>query len=276
MNTSEVMLMNGLARNVAMGVAATNPTTRQFVGMIVEYVGSSASCLATTTGGNSLAFAIGALGAEAADTNVQIGATPGTIDMTQAAADTMGEIVDYINNLADYKCRLVGLRRADASATTGYLVAVSGVQCKVAGTGLALAVSTADAKQVTCEISMLDGNMFSGGNVDKTIRQFGGLNGDFKRQSLVELYQVDETLTYTGAGTFEVIEANPFAKTDEVIYTSTIPGASTAAGTKSFGQLGVSGITARPGCKLLVRFRAAATLSAVTSLAVFGKLKCMS
>lgn len=275
-NLQALQLMQANARNASMSVAATNPTIRQFVGIIIEYVGASASCLITTAAGNSIASKIGALGAEAADPLFTIGAAPGTLDLTAAAGDTMGEVVDFINNLADYKARLVGLRRSDTSSTTAYLVAVTDQQAKVAGVGLSLAVSTADAKQVTCELSMLDGNMFSGGNVDKTIRHFGGLNGDYKRNSLVELHQVDETLTYTGTGTFEVIEVDDKAKTDEVIFTSTIPGASTAAGTKSFGSLGVSGITARIGRRLLVRFRGASTLSAITNLTVYGKLKCLN
>lgn len=272
-NVASLTLMNLTARNVAMAVAADDPTTRQFVGMIIEYVGDQASCLITTAGNNTIASAIGAAGAEAADASFTVGATPGTIDLTNAAANLMGEVVDFINSLSGYKARLVSLRRADDADTTGALVAVTSQQAKVSG-GLSLAVDTSVADHVSCELSMLDGTMFSGGGVDKTVRQFAGLNGDYKRESLVELYQVDETLTYVGANVFEIIEVDDFRKSDEVIYSGAIPGASTAAGSKSFGQLGVSGITARIGRRLIVRARAATSV-AITSFVAYGKLKCL-
>lgn len=271
--------MTGLGRNVSMAVTADDPTTRQFVGLIIEYVGASASCLITTASNNTIASAIGAAGAEAADTNFTVGATPGTIDLTNTAADTMGEVVDFINSLADYRARLVCLRRSDDADTTAALVAVTSQQAKVTG-GLKLAVDTSVADHVSCELSVLDGTMFSGGRTsgatvdNATVRGFGGLNGDFKRGSLVELHQVDETLTYSGTGTLEVIEVDDFAKTDEVVYSGSIPAASTSAGSKSFGQLGVSGITARLGRRFIVRIRAATSV-AVTNLVVYGKIKSL-
>lgn len=280
MNSDQILVMNGTARNVVMAVTADDPTTRQFVGLIVEYIGAEDSCLITTASNNSIASAIGAEGSEAADTNFTVGSTPGTIDLTNAAANTMGEVVDFINNLADYKARLVCLRRADDADTTGALVAVTSQQAKVSG-GLKLAVDTSVADHVSCELSILDGTMFSGGSTsgqtadNRQVRNIGGLNGDYKRSSLVELYQVDETLTYSGTGTFEVIEVDDFNKTDEVIYSGGIPAASTSAGSKSFGQLGVSGITARVGRRLIVRLRAATSV-AVSNLAVYGKLKSIN
>lgn len=279
-NLFDVQRMTGLGRNVSMAVTADDPTTRQFVGLIIEYVGSSASCLITTASNNSIASAVGASGSEAADANFTVGSTPGTIDLTNAAADTMGEVVDFINSLADYRARLVCLRRADDADTTGALVAVSSQQAKVSG-GLKLATDTSVCKHVSAEISVLDGSMFAGGGTSsqsadtRTVRNMAGLNGDFKSNSLVELHQVDETLTYSGTGTFEVIEVDDFNRTDEVIYSGTIPAASTSAGSKSFGQLGVSGVTARQGKRLIVRIRAATSV-AITSFVVYGKIKTLS
>lgn len=271
MNASDAELSRGLARNVVIATAATQPANRQMKGIIVEYVGAQQSAL-LTVGAQSIAVAIGNSAAEVADTNFTVGATPGTIDLTQTAADSAGELVDFINNLTDYRARLVGLRRADMISASGYFVAAASQQCKGNG-GYATVIDVTVAKHVTTELSILDGVMFSGGAVDKTIRQFGGLNGDFKLQSVVELFQLDETLTYTGTGTFEVIEVDDFLKTDEVLYTNTIPGASTAAGSKSFGTLALAGLGARPGRRLLVRCRAVTTLSAVTNWAVYGKLR---
>lgn len=275
MNVNIAMLMQSLARNVSLNATSTTANPRQFKGLIIEYVGAQVSAL-LTVGATSIAVAIGAQGAEAADTNFTVGATPGTIDLTNAAADTAGELVDFINNLTDYRARLVGLRRADVLTTSGYFVAASSQQAKGNG-GYAANVAVAVALHLTCELSILDGQMYKGattGTVDaKNLRRMNGIDGDFKKVSSIELHQVDETLTYTGAAVFEVIEVDDFNQTDEVIYSSTIPGATTVAGTKSFGQLGVSGITARYGKRLLVRFRAASTLSAVTSVTIYGRLK---
>lgn len=272
--TDKITIMNGLARNVAMVATSTTANPRQFKGFIVEYVGASESAL-FTVGATTIAMAIGATGAEADDANFTVGGTPGTIDLANAAANTAGELVDFINSLTDYKCRLVGLRRADVISASGYFVAATSQQAKVPGVGYAAGMNTAVALHITAELSVLDGGMFAGNNTptDKTARGYNGARGDYKAGALVELYQLDETLTYTGAGLFEVIEVDDFAKTDEVIYSNTIPGATTAAGSKSFGQLGVSGITARKGKRLLVRCRAASTLSAITSFVVYGKLK---
>ena len=280
MNPNQLTSMNGLGRNVSMSVTADDPTIRQFVGLIIEYVGSSASCLITTASNNTIASAVGASGAEAADANFTVGSTPGTIDLTNTSSDTMGEVVDFINSLADYRARLVCLRRADDADTTGALVAVSSQQAKVSG-GLKLAVDTSVCKHVSAELSVLDGTMYSGGGtasrtVDNlTIRGFGGLNGDYKRGSLVELHQLDETLTYSGTAVFEVIEVDDFAKTDEVVYSGSVPAASTSAGSKSFGQLGVSGITARIGRRFIVRIRAATSV-AITNFVVYGKIKSLA
>lgn len=252
-----------------MAATSTTSNPRQFKGLIIEYIGSSASALITVDA-TSIACAIGAAGAEAADTTFTVGGTPGTIDLTNASADTAGELVDFINGLSGYKARLVGLRRSDDITTSGYFVAAASQQAKGNG-GYAVNTAVAVAKHITAEISILDGNIYSGS--DAKAKYKGGVNSDYSRQSLVELHQVDETLTYTGTGTFEVIEVDDFNKTDEVIYSGTIPGATTVAGTKSFGQLGISGITARSGRRLLVRFRAATTLSAVTNLVIYGKLK---
>ena len=269
MNLSDVQLMNGLARNVAMAATSTTANPRQFKAIAIEYVGASNSALITIAS-TTIVSAIGNTGSEAADANFTVGGVPGTIDLTNAAANTAGELVDFINGLTDYKARLIGLRRADVISGAGYFVAASTQQAKGNG-GYAVNTAVAVALHVTAELSMLDGNIYSGSSVKDKFT--GGVNSDYKRQSLVELIQVDETLTYTGAGVFEVIEVDDFAKTDEVIYSGTIPGATTVAGTKSFGQLGVAGITAREGRRLLVRFRAASSLSAVTNLVIYGRLK---
>lgn len=277
MNSNLSLMGRELRQYRVFTATSTTSNPRQFKGLIIEYVGAQVSAL-LTVGATTLVAAIGATGAEAADPNFTVGAAPGTIDLTNAAADTAGELSDFINNLTDWKCRLVGLRRSDAITTSGYFVAASTQQAKVSG-GYAVNIDVAVAKHITAEISILDGQMYKGGPGSdpgtKTLRRMSGIEGDYKKVSVVELLQVDETLTYTGTGTFEVIEVDDFNQTDEVIYSSTIPAATTVAGTKSFGALGGYGSGARPGRRLLVRCRGASTLSAVTNFAVFAVVRAL-
>lgn len=268
MNLSEAQLAASLVLPRSGGIAADDPTQRQFVGLVIEYVGAQQSCLITTSGNNAIASAVGATGAEAADTNFTVGATPGTIDLTNTAADTMGEVVDFINGLADYKARLVSLRRADDADTTAALVAVSSQQAKVSG-GLKLAVDTSVADQVSFTISAMDGNIIPGSSVGDS-----GVGSDWSRMAVNSLRRVDATLTYSGADLFRVYEVDDEAKSDELIYQNTISAilaASTNAGSEEFAS---PGIASRPGRRLLVRLSAATSI-AVTNLSFIGETKLL-
>lgn len=268
MNLSEAQLAASLVLPRSGGIAADDPTTREFVGMIIEYVGPQQSCLITTASNNSIASAVGATGAEAADANFTVGSTPGTIDLTNTAANTMGEVVDFINGLADYKARLVGLRREDDADTTAALVAVTSQQAKVSG-GLRLAVDTSVADQVSFEISALDGTIVAGSTTGDS-----GLGSDWSRMAINSLRRVDATLTFSGADLFRVYEVDDEAKTDELIYQNTITAilaASTSAGSEEFGA---PGIASRPGRRLLVRLSAASSI-AVTNLSFIGETKLL-
>lgn len=263
MNATEAQMARNtvLVRNAA--ISADDPTQRQFVGMIIEYVGSSASCLITTAANNTIASAVGAAGSEAADANFTVGAVSGTIDLTAAAADTMGEVVDFINGLADYKARLVGLRRADDADTVGALVAVTSQQAKVSG-GLKLAVDTSVADHVSFEISALDGTIVPGAAAGNT-----GLGSDWNRHAENSLRRVDGTFTYSGADLFRIYEVDDENKSDELLFQTTISAvlaASTNAGSEEFPS---PGITARRGRRLLVRLSAATSI-AVTNCSFLG------
>lgn len=271
MNSDQIAVANGMARRFSAVATGDDSTIRQFIGLIIQYVGSQASCLITTASNNSIASVIGALGAEAADANFTVGSTPGTIDLTNASADTMGEVVDFINGLADYKARLVGLRRADDADTTGALVAVTSQQAKTA-TGLGLAIDTSVAKQASCSISILDGRL-ANGSAEGSV----GTDSDVARTAINELHQVDGTFTFTGTSVFEVIEVDDALKTDEVVYSNTIGaviGATTVPGSKAFQANGV-GLQARTGKRLLVRARSSSTF-AVTNFNVIAVSKVLN
>lgn len=249
--------------NRAMVASADDSTVAQFVGLIIEYVGSSASCLITTAANNTIASAVGAAGSEAADANFTVGSTSGTIDLTNASADTMGEVVDFINGLADYKARLVGCLRADDADTTAALVAVSSQQAKVSG-GLALAVDTSVSKNLTCEISVLDGAIASGSTEGQV-----GFTSDSKVGAINALKELRATLTYSGGSTLAVYAVNDELKTSRLIFSTPIGstlGATTVAGTATFGG---DGIVGRRGERLLVRATGVTTF-AVTNFNVLG------
>lgn len=253
-------LADALKLDRSIAAAAVRPTQRQMLGMIIEYIGPSASCLITTATNNSIASAVGVAGAEAADANFTIGATSGTINLTNAAADTMGELVDFINGLADYKARLVCLRRADDSDVAGALFAVTSQQAKVPGVGLGLAVDTAVCLHVSCEISAYDGRIYSG-----TSKATPRRDSDAGRVAINSCVRISSTLTYTGADAFKVYEVDDVNKTEELLYTgllSGVTGASTVAGATTFPG---NGIVGRPGRKLIVRSQAATTMSAITA-----------
>ena len=268
MNADQAVLAGAMIQNRMMGIGADDPTQRQYLGIIIEYVGAQPSCLITTASNNSIASAVGAASGEVADPNFTVGSTPGTIDLTNAAADTMGEVVDLINGLADYKARLVACRRADDSDTTGALVAVSGIQAKVPG-GLGLALDTSVCDHVSCEISALDGMIASG-----TVEGQVGSNGDSKRVAVNALVRVSGTLAYTGNDLFRVYEVDDENKTDELIYqqlVSVVIAATTVAGSTTFPG---DGIVARNGRRLIVRASAATTM-AVTNYNVQGTTKVL-
>lgn len=256
---SQLAINNAISRSLT--IAADDPTQRQFLGMIIEYIGPSASCLITTASNNSIASAVGAAGSEAADANFTVGATPGTIDLTNAAADTMGELVDFINGLSDYRARLVGCRRADDSDTTAALVAVSSQQAKVKG-GLGLALDTSVCDHISFEVSSYDGTLPAG-----FVKTYDGPAGDFKRQAENRLTRFAGTNTYSGTDYFRVYEVDDVNKTDELIYTSllsVVTAASTSAGGTTFAG---DGIVGRRGRRLLVRAGAATSIAVTNNYA---------
>lgn len=76
----------------------------------LTYVGSSTEAVVTIVSGASASMTFYAP-AGTADTDVD---TDGTIDLTAAAYDTVGEFCDYIDGLTDYECDRIDGRRGDA------------------------------------------------------------------------------------------------------------------------------------------------------------------
>ena len=83
---------------------------------IVRYVGSEDSAQVTVASGD-LTFQHGDLASEAVDDTIDSGGDdPGVIDVSDANANSMGEVIDLINASANWEARIMGCLRADASA----------------------------------------------------------------------------------------------------------------------------------------------------------------
>ena len=118
------------------------------IGLIVEYIGSEASGkVAVDAATGDIAFTHGAVGAEAADTTIGAPTLNGTIDVSDASANTFGEVVDLINQSANWRAYLVDVLRSDTSVNT--LATKSATQAKVSG-GITLLKDTA----VTLNLSL--------------------------------------------------------------------------------------------------------------------------
>ena len=137
--------------HVVKGALGTEGTPARVAGVIrIEYTGASASCkLTTSLAGKTINAKIGALGAEVNDAAF---GTAGTIDLTNAAFDTVAELVAAIDAYADYECTLV--------TGTGANVIVSAIQATFQAKGrfafiiLTSAASTAYAHQFTPNLTV--------------------------------------------------------------------------------------------------------------------------
>lgn len=95
------------------------------VALLIRYLGPTT--ISTTNSGTvqvssgTLLFKVGAQGAEAADTTMQCGATPGTFDTSNAACDTIGEVVDLINANPNWRAVNIDSLRSDVCSPTTLL-----------------------------------------------------------------------------------------------------------------------------------------------------------
>jgi len=124
-------------------VVAVNRTADDTDPMIlVKYVGTNASGLVAVAAGGDITFTTGALSSEAADTSLECpvsGALGGVIDVSDAACDTVGEVVDIINGSSNWVAVPVASLRTDSSNDT--ITTISATQAKTVK-GLALTADT--------------------------------------------------------------------------------------------------------------------------------------
>lgn len=200
------------------------------IGLIVRYVGSSASATVTVAADGNLTFKHGAAGAEAVDSTV--GAS-GVIDVSDAAYNTFAKVVDNINGSANWEAYLADALRADSSNDT--LLAMS--ETTIApGVDLPLYKDTSAALNIAVRVGKRTSVSGSEERAAAEIYEINSLNTFGSGTSIISVYEIDEV-----------------AKTETLIY-SAAGGATTVADSKDFvvngrGSLAVSKV----GRHLLVK-----------------------
>lgn len=192
------------------------------IGIVVRYVGSEASGTVTVASGD-ITFKHGDLASEAVDATIDSGGDdPGVIDVSDATADTMGEVVDLINGSANWEAYLAGCLRADASA--GYLLNKSATQAKTTA-GIVLYKDTSAALNLGVSIDVKGWNAQKstiqpsfGTAYEPTGKRCGVLlidsyNTYGSGTSLIEVYEIDranniETKIYSRPGGATTVEQN--------------------------------------------------------------------
>lgn len=193
------------------------------IAFLVRYKGTAASATVEVAAGGDITLKSGAVGSEAADTSVGLPTKNGVYDVSDALADTLGEIVDDINLSADWQAVIIDGLRSDSSNDS--LLLLSATQAKVEDglkikwdtdtVGFALTQLVAPEKLRTS----IQGYLVQG--KVKALFPFTGTRGEIKRLSGVSTYS-------SGTSTFELYSDGQGVAATEVKFFSLAAGATTA------------------------------------------------
>lgn len=178
------------------------------IALRVKYVGSEKSATVTVSAAGDLTFKHGALGAEAVDSTV---GAAGVIDVSAAAYNTFGEVVDNINGSANWEAYLVGALRADSSdASTGSLLVRSETTI-LPKTDLALYKDTSKVLELAIRVGKRSATSGSEEKAASEIFSITSTNTFGSGTSLIKIYEVNdaeksETLIYQKAGGATTVE----------------------------------------------------------------------
>jgi hypothetical protein len=208
------------------------------IGIVVKYVGDEASATVTVSAAGDITFKHGAAGAEAFDSTIDSGGDdPGVIDVSDANANTLGEVVDLINASANWKAFLKDALRADsADASTGSLLARTETTLVPSVTETPLYTDTSKTLNMSLRISS---------------RIY--VNGT-EVNSAAELYRVISKNTFaSGTSKIQIYEVDELAKTETKI-TEFAGGATTVEQDKNLVQDGIGSVAvSRTGMHMLIR-----------------------
>lgn len=220
------------------------------VSLVIMYVGDEAS--ATVTVSTDLTFKHGAAAAEAVDSTIDSGGDDaGVIDISDANANTLGEIVDLINVSANWKAYIKDGLRADAAAG---LLARSETTLTPNVTETPLYSDTSSDLELTIRI----GSRTS-------------VNGT-EEHSAAELLRVISTNTFSsGTNLIQIYEVDEVRKVETKIL-EMAGGATTAEQDKNFIEQGVGGIAvSRTAMHLIVRMKGSAACTG--KMTAIGKVE---
>lgn len=262
------------------------------VALLVKYVGPVGASGTTNSGtvqiaATSALFKSGAQGAETAaatDPTCPGGGTAGTVDFTNAACDTLGEFVDFINATTTWRATLVAGFRTDPTLSGTVRLVAMGATRATTTDGVQIKFKTANnftasillaPSQFTSSISA-----WMAGTAPGQTRNFIA-NPFFNRRTIALL--ANATSTYaSGTSTLNVysvlVKNRPIggistagSETVTLLY-GEAGGATTVAKTFDYRDIGIVG---RRNEKIIVRLVNSAAASAVTlrGYGVYGRTK---
>ncbi len=218
------------------------------VGIVVMYIGSEASATVTVAAAGDITFKHGDAAAEAVDATIDSGGDDdGVIDVSDAGADTLGEVVDLINASANWKAYLKdGLRADDANASTGSLLAMAETTLTPNVTETDLVLDTSKTLNMSIRVGSRD-----------------SVNGN-EEHSAAEVSRIITTNTFgSGTSKIQIYKMNEANDTETKIYEAS-GGATTVEQDLNFVKEGVGGIAVRKtGEHLLVRLIGSAAATGV-------------
>lgn len=236
------------------------------IAILIRYVGAQASGTVAVTAGDLL-LKHGVLSSEIADTTITgCGGTAGTLDVDNAACDTMGETLDRINASANWRAVRLDAVRSDVLAGAR-LNALAATQANTVA-GLGLVWDTNVAFMVTRALLPLGFRTiepYLGGPGGTTITP----NPWAGRQTYIQYF--NGTSTYgSGTSTIQFIE-DPisYAPAGEVAPSSvvfSVAGGGTATN-KIITDFAYVPFTCNPSVRCLVRINNSAAASVVTIVA---------
>ena len=248
------------------------------VAMLIRYVGTGANNSGTvevTVTSSDLTFLQGVQGSEAASTELECpvsGALGGIIDASNAACNTLGEIVDIINDSTSWRAVILDGTRADVWDARGVTMAATRATTL---DGLAIKWDTSTAFDYQMALVPPEYRKMSaylrGGNLD--------LQPDIYDNSQTTFMLGNATSTYASGTSNLVIysidvgkldSGNSYTETATTLYSE--PGGATATNKIFDDQAGFSGIRSRPNEKMLIRLDNSAAMSSVTFRA-YGNFK---
>lgn len=221
------------------------------VAILIQYIGSEASALAALVASTSLTLSHGDLSSEAVDSTF---GTAGVIDLSSAAFNTCGEVVDAINKSANWRAKLIGALYDDASAN---LLALSSTQCKVAA-GIPIYFDGSDG-------------IFSVAITGHDFKNLGSApgydDGSYDDKGCINtLAYITCYGTETGGATLKVLEADDTDTTSTVVtkYSGTFADTTAYTIGDSASGVGSAAYRSAENKRLIVRITCATSLDSLT------------